>query len=385
MGDIPTEVGELRRALTGWLDAADLTPPFDGPGTLDEQVAQYFRVKQALWAAGFGRCGWPEAVGGLGGPSLLRAVVGEEVATRHLADPSCWTMIEVLAPTVVAFGSPALVAELVPPLLRGDELWCQGFSEPGAGSDLASLTCRATPVDGGWSVQGQKVWTSYAQYSSRCVLLTRTGEPGSAHRGITAFFVDMDSPGITAQPIETQHGREEFCEVFFDDVLVPEHRMLGEVGQGWQVAMDILPYERSTTFWHKGAHLLTRCRDLVTQLDADGDDVAAPSTAAALGEAYQAVLAFRARSRDTQHRLAAGGALGAETSIDKVLIADAEQRLAETARRLLPGTVELDDDPAAAAWREELLHSKAATIYGGTAEIQRNIIARRLLDLGAEA
>src|SRR5690606_1744089 len=146
--------------LVPWLAGEDLAPPFDGPGTLDEQVAQYFRVKQALWDAGFGRAGWPEHVGGLGGPSLLRAVVGEEIAERKLADPGCWSMIEVLAPTVVAFGTEELVAELVPPLLRGDELWCQGFSEPGAGSDLASLACRAAPTAGGFRVSGQKVWTS---------------------------------------------------------------------------------------------------------------------------------------------------------------------------------------------------------------------------------
>ena len=240
--DTSVDVTAFRRELCGWLDATDLRPPFEGAGSLDEQMAQYFRVKQALWQAGFGRQGWPEVVGGSGGPPLLRAVVGEEIAARELADPSCWSMVEVLAPTVIAFGSAELVAELVPPLLRGDEIWCQGFSEPGAGSDLASLTCRATPADDGWVIDGQKVWTSYAQYARRCVLLARTGEPGSAHRGISAFFVDMDTPGITASPIETQHGRLEFAEVFFDGVPVPAARLLGAVGQGWQVAMDILPY-----------------------------------------------------------------------------------------------------------------------------------------------
>ncbi len=379
------DTASFRRDLVAWLDTAGLAPPFAGPGTLDDQMAQYFRVKRALWDAGFGRCGWPEAVGGLGGPPLLRAVVGEEVAARQLADPGCWSMIEVLAPTVIAFGPEALVAEMVPALLRGDELWCQGFSEPGAGSDLASLTCRARPAEQGddWVVNGQKVWTSYAQYAQRCVLLTRTGAPDSAHRGITAFFVDVDSPGITYHPIETQHGRPEFCEVFFDDVVVPGDRMLGELAGGWQIAMSILPYERSTTFWHRGAHLLQRCDELVATV-AEGDDPS-PGAATALGQAYQAVVAFRMRSLATQHRLAAGGSLGAETSIDKILIATAEQELFETARALLPGVIELDDDAPASAWREDYLYSKAATIYGGTGEIQRNIVARRLLDLGPES
>jgi alkylation response protein AidB-like acyl-CoA dehydrogenase len=389
MGDGPAaggasiDVAAFRRDLCEWLDATDLRPPFEGAGSLDEQMAQYFRVKQALWQAGFGRQGWPEVVGGSGGPPLLRAVVGEEIAARELADPSCWSMVEVLAPTVIAFGPAELVAELVPPLLRGDEIWCQGFSEPGAGSDLASLACRATPADDGWVIDGQKVWTSYAQYARRCVLLARTGEPGSAHRGISAFFVDMDTPGITASPIETQHGRLEFAEVFFDGVPVPASRLLGDVGQGWQVAMDILPYERSTTFWHRGAHLHHRCHQLVARTAESGDR--SPTTAKALGEAFQGVYAFRMRSRATQHRLAAGEQLGPETSIDKILIAGAEQTLLETARELLAGVVELDSDPMATSWREDYLYSKAATIYGGTAEIQRNIVARRLLDLGPEA
>ncbi len=215
------------------------------------------------------------------------------------------------------------------------------------------------------------------------MLLARTGEPGSAHRGITAFFVDMDTPGISPSPIEAQHGRLEFAEVFYDDVFVPDDRRLGDVGQGWQVAMDVLPYERSTTFWHRGAHLHHRCDQLVARI-ADGDDVPA-TTAKALGEAFQAVIAFRSRSRDTQFRLAAGEQLGAETSIDKILIATAEQTLLDTARDTLGGVIEFDDDTFADRWREEYLYSKAATIYGGTSEIQRNIVARRLLDLGAES
>jgi alkylation response protein AidB-like acyl-CoA dehydrogenase len=375
------DVATFRRELTAWLDRSDLDPPFAGTGSLDEQVAQYFRVKRALWDSGFGRYGWPGSAGGRGGATLLRAVVGEEIAARELADPGCWSMIEVLAPTVMSFGSPELVAATVQRLISGEELWCQGFSEPGAGSDLASLSCRASAVDGGWVVTGQKVWTSYAQYASRCVLLVRTGEPGSAHRGITALFVDMSSPGITYSTIETQHGRPEFCEVFFDDVEVPADRVLGEVGQGWQVAMDILPHERSTTFWHRGSHLLRRCDQLVAHV-ARADDRS--TSAKALGEAFQSVFAFRMRSRATQHRMAAGEQLAAETSIDKILIASAEQTLLDTARDLMPGIIELDADPAAATWREDYLYSKAATIYGGTAEIQRNIVARRLLDLGPE-
>ncbi len=375
----------FRRDLGAWLDdnANDLTPPYEGIGSMDAHMAHYSHVKRALFDSGFGRYGWPESVGGLGGSPLLRAIIGEEINFRDLADPNAWTMIEVLAPTVIDFAPPELSARLVPPFLRGDEMWCQGFSEPDAGSDLASLSCRAAETDGGWVVNGQKIWTSFIEYSQRCVLLVRTGQPESAHRGITALLVDIDSPGISYSPIETMHGRRDFAEVHFDDVFVPSDRLLGEVNGGWRVAMDILPYERSTTFWHRGALLHRRFSDLVAQVSAAGNR--GDAAAKALGQAFQWIVAFRSRSRDTQHQLAAGEQLGVETSVDKILITSAEQQLFETARDLLPGVMEFDDDLAAALWRNDYLYSKAATIYGGTAEIQRNIVARRLLDLGPES
>jgi alkylation response protein AidB-like acyl-CoA dehydrogenase len=262
-------------------------------------------------------------------------------------------------------------------------MWCQGFSEPGTGSDLASLSCRAAP-DGDartastWIINGQKVWTSLAQYSDRCVLLTRTGPPESRHRGITAFFVDMDSPGITVAPLEMINGEREFAEVFFDDVAVPADRMLGDLHGGWAVAMSILPYERSSCFWQRVAYLYGRLQRLV---DVVPDD---DRTAEVIGNAFVHLYALRARSRATQHRLAEGATLGAATSVDKVLVATAEHAAYDAVRRLLPGAVELDDSVAGAMWRSEYLYSRAATIYGGTAEVQRNIIARRLLDLGGD-
>ncbi|EME14343.1 acyl-CoA dehydrogenase family protein [Rhodococcus triatomae] len=363
-----SDPAEFRTRVRAWLDENDLTP---GPDhSLDGQVTQLARVRRALFDSGWMRHGWPAEVGGLGGPAVLRAVLGEEVATRDLAEPGIYSMIEVLAPTMISYARPELAAEMVPRLLSGDEQWCQGFSEPGSGSDLASLSTRAADRgDGHWVVNGQKVWTSLAQYASRCVLLTRTG-PG--HDGITAFFVDMDTPGITVRPLRTMHGVDEFAEVYFDDVVVPEDRMLGVPGDGWRVAMDLLPHERSTCFWHRIAYLFTRL-DRVAAQATERDD-------ADLGAAYLALHTARCRSHATQRRLADGARLGAETSMDKVLLATAEQRLFDTARDLLPGEIELADSE----WRTEFLYSRAATIYGGTAEIQRNIIARRLLELGTE-
>jgi len=390
------EAGAFRTAVREWLDSHDLTPPAQAGESIDADVAQLSRVRAALYEAGWMRYGWPEAVGGLGGPVLLRAVLGEEVTARGLAQPGYYSMIEVLAPTMISYAPPALAAEMVPLLLSGQEHWCQGFSEPGSGSDLASLSTRAVQRDDDWVITGQKVWTSLSQLAARCVLLTRTGpglsSPGGTtprtprglpdgkatvsdkHSGITAFFVDMDSPGITVRPLRTMHGVDEFAEVFFDEVVVPGSRMLGQPGDGWRVATDLLPYERSTCFWHRSAYLFGRLDRLLStaeDLEEEAD---------AIGSLYLALYTTRCRSRETQYRLAEAGTLGPETSVDKILLQTAEQQLYDTARDLLPGEVELRDSP----WRSEYLYSRAATIYGGTAEIQRNIIARRLLDLGKE-
>ncbi len=372
------ELKAFKAAVDDWLDEheSELAPAYEGIGTLDEQMEQLGKVRRLTFDAGFMRMGWPERVGGLEGSNLHRAYLGEALTRRDLVEPGNYSMPEVLAPTMIDFASHELAAATVPKLLRGDEVWCQGFSEPGTGSNLASLTCRATATDDGWVVNGQKVWTSLAQYAKRCVLLTRTGTLESAHRGITALFVDMDSPGITIRPIETMHGIEEFCEVFFDDVVVPSDRLLGEVDHGWSIAMDLLPYERSTSLWHRAAYLQRRLEQLVAVAPAGALDPAA------VGRVTELLWAFRARSRATQHRLAAGEHLGAETSIDKVLVATVEQAVFDLAVDGLGPDVVSGDDPSSGHWRAEYLYSRAATIYGGSIEIQRNIIARRLLALG---
>ncbi len=180
--DSQAELADYRAQLHAWLDAnhEELAPRYSPPGTLDDHVAQMQRVKRVLFDAGWMQFGWPERVGGRGGSPMLRTELGAAIAGRDLTDPGLFSLIEVLAPTLIDFAPEALAAEVVPRLLSGAELWCQGFSEPGTGSDLASLRCRAQPEGGDartaprWVINGQKVWTSLAQYSERCVLLTRT-------------------------------------------------------------------------------------------------------------------------------------------------------------------------------------------------------------------
>ena len=228
-------------------------------------------------------------------------------------------------------------------------------------------------------INGQKVWTSLAQYADRCVLLTRTGPAESRHRGITAFFVDMDTPGITVAPLEMINGVREFAEVFFDDVVVPADRILGEVNGGWAVAMSILPYERSSCFWQRIAYLYRRLeqarRGRAGRRPQRGDRrqrVPAPPRAAR-PIARDAAPARRRARRSARRRRSTRSSSRPRS-----------RRRTTRCAGCCPGVVEIDDSAAGAMWRSEYLYSRAATIYGGTAEVQRNIIARRLLDLGGD-
>jgi alkylation response protein AidB-like acyl-CoA dehydrogenase len=375
------DLDEFRASLDAWLEehADALAPEHSGRASLDDQIAQLSKVKRLAYDAGWMRWGWPAHVGGYGGSSLLRAYLGETLSARGLVEVNSYAMTEVLAPTMINYASDQLAAEMVPPYLRGDETWCQGFSEPDAGSNLGALTCRATRTDDCWRVSGQKVWTTLAQYAQRCLLITRSGSVESAHKGLTALFVDMDTPGITVRPIDALHGVADFCEVFFDDVAVPFDRTLGEEGQGWAVAMDLLPFERSTALWNRGAFLHRRLQQLLDVADESAID------AGELGDVFLDLFAFRGRSRATQHRLAEGERLGPETSVDKVLVATTEQSFFDLALEVLEDEAVFGDAPAGAELRTEYFYSRAATIYGGTSEIQRNIIARRLLGLGADS
>jgi alkylation response protein AidB-like acyl-CoA dehydrogenase len=374
----PMKPDEFRESLVAWIDdnIAELQPPYSGHGTTSEILDHQRVVQRTLFDQGFMRWGWPTEVGGLGGSPLLRAILGEELTVRALVHTSAWSMPEVLGPAVITFGDPGLTSCVVPPMLSGAELWCQGFSEPEAGSDLGSLRTTARQDGEGWIISGQKLWTSWAHHAARCVVLARTGEPDSGSAGITAFFVDMDTPGIVVRPLETMAGVDEFCELFLDEVRVPVGRVLGKVGGGWAVTQHILGCERGPIFWQRSAWLLHHLAELCREV-APGSPVAE----GVIGNAFADVFALRAQSRGTQLRVAEGAVPGAEASIDKILIAAAEQAVFGAGQQLLAGMVEFGGTSAADRWRKEWLYSRAATIYGGTSEIQRDIVAGRLLRL----
>ena len=365
----------FRRELAAWLHEHDASFARRAPGaSLADEVARTRANQRQLWDADWLRYGWPGSVGGLGGSPLLRAAAAEEGAHRGFFYDTVFAVNEVLAPAIID-AAPDLAAAHITPYLRGAEDWCQGFSEPDAGSDLASLRCRAVDDGDHWVVTGQKIWTSYAQFASKMVLLARTGTTESRHRGITALLVDMDAPGLTLRPLHAINDVAEFSETFFDDVRVPKDRVIGEVNGGWRVAMEILRSERGGIFWMLSIWLLDELQRLVGAADLDAADDES------LGRVFTSIAGVRARTWTTQHRLAAGSIEIPETSIDKILMATAEQELFDLARASLGGILEFADGDGPATSRAEYMYSLAATIYGGTGEIQRNTVADQVLGL----
>jgi len=286
---------------------------------------------------------------------------------------------------LLAFGTDDQKRRWVPPILDASEIWCQLFSEPGAGSDLAALSTRATPVDGGWLLNGQKVWTSYAQWSRWGICLARTDPDAPQHRGISYLIVDMEADGIEIRPLVQLTGEAEFNEVFFDDVFVPDDHLIGEPNHGWSVASTTLSHERGTIFAFKEQVVHEVFLDeLYALADERGllDDVA---TADALAQSFVETRVLRLHNTRTLSRLAKGIEPGPETSWVKLAWTDMTQALSSRAVDLCGEAGPLwrgaHEVPADGKWQRQWLWSKAASIAGGTSEIQKNIVAERILGL----
>jgi|SRR5579875_552916 alkylation response protein AidB-like acyl-CoA dehydrogenase len=340
-------------------------------------------LMRVLYDAGFGRYGLPAMAGGLGGDVRHWAVLFDELARAGITPTGQHSLLVTLAYPLVKF-APRLAAAYLPEFLSGDGWWGQGFSEPEAGSDLAALRCRAVRHGDEYVISGHKIWTSHAETANRIFLLARTGTTESRHRGLSMILVDVAMPGVTVRPIKLASGRSELAECFFDDVRVPADRLIGNEGQGWAVAMYLLQYERAAWAWLRAAVLLQRLRALIGFLP----DSAAPAQASGptademLGSVYLDLLSLRARSVDTVRRLAAGQTVGPEASADKLLLGACEHGVYDAARSLLGPRFLFGD--ASRQWREEWWYSRTTTVYGGSAEVQRSIIADRVLKLPKE-
>jgi alkylation response protein AidB-like acyl-CoA dehydrogenase len=374
---VPTDLGAYRLGLRAWLRAHGAALPDQRPASQDERFANGLALGRALWDAGWKRVGWPPALGGLGGGPRHRATLYDELGRAGVEVPDTDYSIEVIGPALLQF-APALAEALLPGLLAGEEIWAQGFSEPDAGSDLAALRTRGEIRGDDVVVNGQKVWTSHGHRADRLLVLVRTGTAESRHRGLAALLVDTDLPGVIRTPLRFASGLDEMSETFFDDVPVPVDRMVGGPTDGWSVAMFMLQYERSMYAAQRQAWLGLRLRQLVARLGAGRDE----RTTRAVHDAWLQLQTVRARSVESVRRLDAGEAVGPEASADKILLARAEQAVFEIARRADRAGFLFDD--AAREWREGWWYSRAATLLGGAGEIQRSIVADRVLRLPQE-
>jgi alkylation response protein AidB-like acyl-CoA dehydrogenase len=287
--------------------------------------------------------------------------------------------INLAGPTLLAHGSPEQCARFLPGVASATEIWCQLFSEPGAGSDLAGLSTRAEAVPGGWRVSGQKVWTSYAQFAHWGLCLARS-DPGSVGPGgLSLLIVDMSSPGLDIHPLVQITGDAEFNEVFLDGVFVPENRLVGRPGEGWTVASTTLAHERGTNFPFKEEVVHEGYLARLFAEAADNGSLDDPDVADALVDAYVAVVVLRTHNWRTLSKLARGVPPGPESSWVKLTWSDMTQRLSDAALAVLGPAA-----PLWGPWQRQWLWSKAASIAGGTSEVQRNVIGERILGLPRE-
>lgn len=379
---------QFRSELRAWLHehlpweyGRGRPPRFDD---LAEEVA-YLRDWQGRLASGrWIGVTWPAEFGGREAGPLEHYIAQEELARAGAPELVGRIGINLAGPTLLAHGTDAQKARWLPRILSGEDLWCQLFSEPAAGSDLASVTTRAEAgPDGGWVLNGQKVWTSYAQFADWGVCLART-DPGAAkHRGISYLVVDMRAPGVEVRPLRQLTGEAEFNEVFFSDVSVPHDQLIGAENDGWRVANSTLSHERGTNPRQLVIHmqLVSELLRLASESGADQD----PRLQQRLAQAYVEVRLFQLHNWRTLSRFAHGREPGPEGSALKLYWSEMSKRLHDTAMAVLGPAAPLwagaRHTPGDGRWQRSWLYYQASSIWAGTNEIQRNIVGERVLGL----
>jgi alkylation response protein AidB-like acyl-CoA dehydrogenase len=373
---------EFRAEVREWLKA-NLTGPFaglrgaGGPGREHERPAERLAWNRHLAAAGWTCLGWPAEYGGRGAPLAQQVIFHEEYARAGAPARISIVGEELLGPTLIAFGTPDQKKRFLPPIKAVTELWCQGYSEPGAGSDLAAIATRADRDADDWVITGQKVWTSLAHLSDWCFVLART-EPGSKRsHGLSYLLVPMRQPGVTVRPIRQLTGTSEFNEVFFDGARTAAANVVGAPGDGWRIAKATLAIERGAAML--GQQVGFR-RELDNLLDAARHTEAAtdPLLRDKLARAWIGLEVIRAYALDTL-----GGDDDTEASVLKILWSRWHKRLGELAMDVqgAESAITRGEPYDLDEWQRLFLFSRADTIYGGSDEIQRNIIASRALGL----
>lgn len=387
----PTPAQEAFRAdVRQWLESnlpweygRGLPPRFDD---LADEVGYLRDWQGRLAGGGWVGVAWPEQYGGRGTGPAEHYIVQEELARARAPELVGRIGINLVGPTLLAHGTDQQRDRWLARILRAEDLWCQLFSEPAAGSDLASLTTRADRVHGGWTVSGQKVWTSYAQFADWGVCLARTNPEAPKHKGISYLVVDMHAAGVEVRPLVQITGEAEFNEVFLDDVFVPEDQLVGAVDEGWRIANATLSHERGTNPRQLVIHgqLLEELLRLALE-DGAYDDARMRQR---LAQAYVEVRLFQLHNWRTLSRLEKGLAPGPEGSLLKLYWSEMSKRFHETALIVLGDRSPLwrgaDENPGEGRWQRSWLYYLASSIFAGTNEIQRNIIGERVLGLPRE-
>jgi alkylation response protein AidB-like acyl-CoA dehydrogenase len=382
----------FRRELRDWL-AANLPADLRVDDPTDERVApdratfeRRVAWQRTMYRAGWVGIAWPKEYGGRGATLMEQVIYDEECFRARAPVLPGYSGLGMLGPVLIECGTEAQRRRFLPRVLAADDIWCQGFSEPGAGSDLAGLATRAVDRGDHYVVNGQKVWTSGAQFADWIYLLVRTDPAAPKHRGISFLLVDMKAPGITVRPLVLMNGHRHFNEVFFVDVPVPKTQLVGAENQGWRVAMTTLMYERKAGGGRGHVEQIGRLAALAREVQRDGapawEDPRVRQRVAQLAIEATALRYTRLRNLTRQLR---GEPPGPEGSILKLFGSELGVRIAEAAGELLGPRVLVNapspDAPDAPRWLNRVVSSPQYTIAGGTSEIQRSIIAERVLGL----
>jgi alkylation response protein AidB-like acyl-CoA dehydrogenase len=364
----------FRDELRGWLRD---NPPGEEPrGSEDEEYAWRRDWQRRLHDGGWAGVHWPTEFGGRGASLTETAIFFEELGKAGAPLPANVLGLLLGGPTLMVWGSDEQKERYLPPILSAEEIWCQGFSEPDAGSDLAALKTRAVKDDGHWVVTGQKVWTSGAQYSKWCMLVARTDTEAAKHKGLTYFLMDMDQAEITVRPLRQITGGAEFNELFIEEARIPDENVIGGVGNGWKVALTTLMNERAGLAFFLQVRLRQMVDELFDKARGNGslDD---PRIADRLGEMDVRTEVLRLMAWRGLSAIETYGQPGPEGSLTKWLWSDTNQQLTQLAADVIGA----DALTAGTPWAYELLRARGNSIEGGTTEILKNIVAERVMGL----
>lgn len=382
------DVSTYRDDVVRWLDA-NIPDGFlaDTAGFSNPSIEEIRVWERRLYEAGFAGMTIPSTYGGQGLTFDHHLVVNQEIGRRALPESVNSIGKEIISTILLAMGSEAQKKRFLPGIFSMDDIWCQGFSEPQAGSDLAAVRTKAERDPDGWRINGNKIWTSYAQRAAYCLLLVRTGDPADRYRSLSLIIVPMDSPGIDIRPIRQIDGSDEFCEVFFDDVIVAEDAIVGEVDAGWTGAVSVLSVERATNRMYRGWRFENELRHLVSVCAADdvlAQVIAQYGTQTKLNDLAADARIVQLYAEKIVRLIREGTSPGPIGSLMKLHWSESHQRLADLSQRIL-GTSGAKPTPAldAARRRFELIYLRARseTLIAGSSEIQSSIIADRVMEL----